>query len=262
MLLLGLLSGRTGQRWSVRSAEGQPGHVGEDAIGGDERRVDVDGRRRDPEILVMCTIGQGMPVAAAFEAEVRHRVEQGVGDGHDGGGRDGGLEAGAACVTPLCDEGPVAKLGNGLHGEEQLVARQSSDKCVEAGSPASTERCAEDSGVDDEPHEESAAAKASSSSSVSSSMSNASSDTNTGAAASSSSVRSRGRRSAPWGPWRSRGTALLTAQGYRPLWCRERARAARPGSWNQPQDAVSAWEVHCPRAQDAACVWSCDRVSW
>ena len=85
------------------------------------------------------------------------------------------------------------------------------------------ERRAEDTRVDDQPHDVTAAANASSSSSVRPSISKASTESRTGAASNSSDVRSRGNKLVPCGTSRRSFAASLTAKLYR----RSRWRTSR-----------------------------------
>jgi len=87
----------------------------------------------------------------------------------------------AALVSPACDEGAVANLGDGDSGEEDLLAGHETDLRFEAGASAAVDGRAEDAGVDEDPHDSSAAAKASSSSSDGSSITKASIESSTGA---------------------------------------------------------------------------------
>jgi hypothetical protein len=87
----------------------------------------------------------------------------------------------AALVTPAGDDGAVADFGDGDGGNEDLVASHEPHLRLEAGAPTSTDGRAEDAGVDEDPHDSSAAANASSSSSESSSINSASIESSTGA---------------------------------------------------------------------------------
>ncbi|MGI8984622.1 MAG: hypothetical protein ACR2HM_08850 [Acidimicrobiales bacterium] len=108
--------------------------------------------------------------------------QQGVTDWYDRGRADRLLQAAATLETPAGHQRSAAELGNGDRGEEDLVAAHDSDLGVEPGAPASADGRAEDPGVDEDPHDSSAAANASSSSSDKSSINSASIDANTGAA--------------------------------------------------------------------------------
>ena len=77
------------------------------------------------------------------------------------------------------------------------MATKRGDVGIEGWSPSLTQGGAEYAGVDNEPHDSSAAAKASSSSSDRSSISRASTDSNTGALSSSSEVMARGNKVSP-----------------------------------------------------------------
>jgi hypothetical protein len=92
------------------------------------------------------------------------------------------------------DKGAVSKFAERDRGQEDLVSGHEADLRLETRTAVPAERSAEDAGVDDDPHEPSAAAKASSSSSDSSSIKSVSAEARTGAAASCSSVRSLGKR--------------------------------------------------------------------
>ena len=110
--------------------------------------------------------------------------QQGVADGHDRGRGDRLLQSLAALISPTGDERAVAELGNGAGGEEDLVAGHDADLGFEACAAASADGRAEDAGVDEDPHDSSAAANASSSSSERSSTSRKSIESSTGAASS------------------------------------------------------------------------------
>ena len=88
------------------------------------------------------------------------------------------------CSPPAGDEGAVAEFGDGDGGEEDLVAGHEADLGLETGASSSADGRAEDAGVDEDPHDSSAAANASSSSSESSSINRESIESSTGAASS------------------------------------------------------------------------------
>jgi len=55
------------------TVEAEPGYVGEDGVRREERRVDVDCRRRDPEIVGVDRFMQRVSVPSAPVAELRNR---------------------------------------------------------------------------------------------------------------------------------------------------------------------------------------------
>lgn len=123
---------------------------------------------------------------SAGMTKLRCGRQQGIADRNDRGRFDRLRQPLAALVFPAGDERAVAKLGDGDGSEEDLVAGHETDLALEAGPSASADGRAEDTGVDEDPHDSSAAANASSSSSSSdsSSISSESIDSSTGAASS------------------------------------------------------------------------------
>lgn len=164
--------------------EAEPGYVVEDGVGGEKRGVDVDGGRCDPEVVGVDRFVKRMSSLPARVAKLRSCGQHGVADGHNRRRCDRLLEPLAALLSPAGDEGAVAKLGDGDCGEKDLLAGHETHLCLEAGAATSANGRAEDAGVEDDPHDSSAAAKASSSSSESSSISRESIESSTGAASS------------------------------------------------------------------------------
>jgi len=117
-------------------------------------------------------------------AKLRGGSQQSVTDRHDGGRSDRLLQPLATRLAPAGDECAVAEFRNGDGGEEDLVAGHETDLRLEAGASASADGRAEDAGIDEGPHDSSAAANASSSSSESSPISRESIESSTGAASS------------------------------------------------------------------------------
>jgi len=162
----------------------EPGDVVDDGVGGEQRRTDVDCRGCDPQVIGVDRFVERIPVLAARMTKLSEGRQQRVAHRDDGGRGDRLLEPLSALVSPAGDEGAVAQLGDSDGGEEDLVAGHEPDLCFEAGPSASADGRAEDAGVDEDPHDLSAAAKASSSSSESPSISNESIESSTGAASS------------------------------------------------------------------------------
>ncbi len=166
------------------SVEVEPRCVLEDGVGGEERSANMDRRRRDPEVVGMDRFMQRMSGLSAGVAKLGDGRQQGVTDGHDRGRGDRLLQPLAALISPTGDERAVAELGNGAGGEEDLVAGHETDLGLDAGAAASADGRAEDAGVDEDPHDSSAAANASSSASERSSISRESIESSTWAASS------------------------------------------------------------------------------
>ena len=121
---------------------------------------------------------------SAGVAELRYRSQQRVAGRDDSRRRDRLLQPVAAFVTPASNKRSIAELGNRDGSEEQLATGHETDLGLEPSAAASADGRTEDAGVDNDPHDSSAAANASSSSSESSSMSRESIESSIGAASS------------------------------------------------------------------------------
>lgn len=163
------------------SVDADAGYVVEDGVGGEKRRAEVDCASRDPKVVGVDGFVQRVAGLSARVAKLGDGREQGVADGHDGGRGDRLLQPLAARFAPTCDECAVPEFGNGDAGKKEPVAGHETDLGLEAGATASADGRAEDAGVDEDPHDSSAAANASSSSSESSSINRESIESSTGA---------------------------------------------------------------------------------
>lgn len=132
------------------------------------------------------------------------------------------LESSSAWLTPLREQCAVAQLCDGRRCEEDLIPGKKGDLPIELSTSSATQRGAEDTSVDNQPHERSAAANASSSASVRSSISRTSAVASVGAAVNSSADRSRGSNDVPCGTPRRPSAALLMVRFY--------VRDARPNA--------------------------------
>lgn len=135
----------------------EPGNIAKHVVGGDEDCLGVDGGRGDPQVCVMGTVRKGMTDCSASEPQRGDGVQDIVGDREHGRGSDRRLEPRTALLGPPGDEGAVAKLGDGLDGEEELVTDEPGNQGLQVRSAAAGERGAEHAGVDQEPHSASAA---------------------------------------------------------------------------------------------------------
>lgn len=132
----------------------------------------------------MTSVVQWVTGDPACVAELGDGADQRVADGDDRGRLDRLLEPSASRLSPPRNHRPVAKLGDGDGGQEDLLPDHPSHVRFKVGAATETQRGAEHARVDDNPHASSAAANASSSSSVRPSINNVSSEAITGADAS------------------------------------------------------------------------------
>ena len=109
------------RRWAL-SVECETRDAVEHRVGSEERRTDVNRGSSDPEVVSVDRFVERMSDLAACVTQPRRGGQQGIAHWDDGGRCDRLLQPLSALVSPVCDEGAVAKLDDGDRCEEDLVS--------------------------------------------------------------------------------------------------------------------------------------------
>ena len=109
----------------------EAGGVVEDVACGEERRVDVDCRSGDPQIVGVVSIMERMTGTSAGKSQLSSNCEQLVAEGDDRRGLNRFLEPLAPGVAPPSDECPVSEFAYGDGRQKDLITRHVGDLRLE-----------------------------------------------------------------------------------------------------------------------------------
>lgn len=105
-----------------REAESRGGD--EHLVGCDERGVDVESARRDPEVIPVNSVRKRVAGKPALEAKARDSGQQPIADRDHGGRLDGPFEPEPASGPPVGDQRAVPEFGDGLRRRETAGSRR------------------------------------------------------------------------------------------------------------------------------------------